>query len=144
MISYDNPNLENVEATSLVKQDSLISYDEPNQVINIDYKNVEAKILVEQDSLISYDEPDKFMNSKCENALENIVSCKSKSVQKSNRVSPCSHKSEKRSRSKMSKFFTNLGKNVRKGFARLLNNTGNKNRIKRRAFIGIPIFFCYR
>ena len=41
----------------------------------------------------------------------------------------------------MSKFFTNLGKNVRKGFARLLNNTGNKNRVKRRGFIGLPIFF---
>jgi len=94
--------------------------------------------------LISYDETDKFIKSKYENALENIVSCKSKLFQKSNRVSPCSHKSERRSRSKTSKFFANLGKNVRKGFARLLNNNGNKNRIKRRVFIGIPIFFCYR
>ena len=112
-------------------------------------ENSLEKSLIVEDSSASCDQPENFIEAHYKKATANTVARKSKSfpkikIFKSNRVSPCGVKMEKRNKSKLSSFFTNVGKNIRKGFTRLLNNSGNEKRINRRVFFGVPMFFYYK
>ena len=135
---------------TFVEEDSLISYDDSDNVIKTNHQNVEAKKLIGEDSLISYDGPGKAMEANSEKVAANIVVCKSKSFKKtnilrSNRVLPCGVKSEKRnSITNTKKFFTHFEKSIRNGFTRLLNNSGNNKHFNSRVFCGVPKFIYYK